>query len=95
MQKGDWVDGFSPRHAQENEFITMDGWFGNLDKVVALELSAFLAEEAKIQMLLILIPILHASYPYYPLETHLILRIMSKSKFAIDCSSTLTVCRLS
>lgn len=68
MQKGDWVDGFSPRHAQENEFITMDGWFGNLDKVVALELSAFLAEEVKIQMLLI--PILHASYPYYPLETH-------------------------
>lgn len=68
MQKGDWVDGFPPPHAQENEFITMDGWFGNLDKVVALELSAFLAEEVKIQMLLF--AILHASYPYYPLETH-------------------------
>lgn len=61
MQKGGWVDGFSPRHAQENEFITMDGWFGNLDNVVALELSAFLAEDVKIQMLLI--AILHASYP--------------------------------
>lgn len=38
---------------EENEFITMDGWFGQVGKVVALEFSTFLAEEIKMPMLLV------------------------------------------
>ena len=39
---------------EENEFTTMDGWFGQVGKVVALEFSTFLAEEIKMPMLLVL-----------------------------------------
>ena len=50
------------RSPEENEFITMDGWFGQVGKVVALEFSTFLAEEIKMPMLLVLASVLNKNH---------------------------------